>query len=401
MRRKSRAFRPTVNDRLEDRTVPSGMGGFGWGGLGFGGLGFGGLGGLLGGLGGSGHGDPGRALNNLLGQLRGILGQLEGHGGFGASQWNKIDDLVTKDVNQVNHEFQTFSQSVASAYLSYLATLPVGSTGTSGGSTASAPSGSSSGADTFQAAVTTAIGTLTTAVNADIANLATGNANLQSSVDAALTALGTSINGLTLPTTLNFRAQSRFVGQLISTIGKTTTSVDNLVRAATPPAGDITQAAYNQAVTDINSGFQAFGMAYNAAEKATATNPATNRAAFDAAVGTALGTLNTSIDTALAEDLPALPAASLTTLEATIQADLLSPPKSSSASSTSTNPTDLQDVLAGLTSPSSSKFSLRFFNFLSQIAIGSAEGHVVKAVTTAVKAQNDSLTASTGTSGSA
>src|SRR5262249_12057907 len=100
----------------------------------------------------------------------------------------------------------------------------------------------------------------------------------------------------------------------------------------------------------------------------TPATPSSNRAAFDQAVGTALATLNTNIQ----KDLSNLPASLTATLNATIQKDLLSATATPSATGT-----DLQDRLAALQTPSSTKgISAWVFVVGSLVDISQADGKV-------------------------
>lgn len=396
--KKRRAFRPDLNDRLEDRTVPSGIGGIGGqvhvnyvGGGGSGGTGSTHPGGGVTSVSSPGNGSgQGIGLGGLIGELGGLIGGL--FGGVGGSVGGRIHDAQTLDIGKVNKAFQTFDQSFLKAYQAYFSALRSGTSSTDA-------------ASTFNTAVTDAITKLTTAVDSAIGNLAAANPNLQASVDSAVKGLGTSLAGLTLPTTTGFRAQAKYIGQAFGLISQANGSVNKLIRNANPPAGEVTVSAYNQAVGGIRSAFQAFNKAYKAAAQDSSTNPATNRSAFDTAVGTALGTLNSSIDTALGTALTALPAATLTTLEATIQSDLLTPPTATPAASVKahaapTTPKDLQDVLLGIASPTNSNQSLRKFNAQSLHAMDVSYARVVQAVTTTVRTSNDSVNGTGGSSSS-
>ena len=114
------------------------------------------------------------------------------------------------------------------------------------------------------------------------------------------------------------------------------------------------------------------------------TSPSANRPAFDQAVGTALGMLNTSIDSALSN----LPSTLTTTLDATIQNDLLS------GGSTTSN--SLQARLAALRTPTSTQgFGTFAFRFGSSLAIGGAQGQVSRDIQVAINQYNASLSGTT------
>jgi hypothetical protein len=107
--------------------------------------------------------------------------------------------------------------------------------------------------------------------------------------------------------------------------------------------------------------------------KGSSTNTVANRPAFDAAIGTALNKLNTTIDDALAS----LGTTVATPLVATIRNELLS--------AGSTDPSNLQAVLVGETTPSAGvKFAAQNFNILSQLNIGTIQREVNAAITTAL-----------------
>jgi hypothetical protein len=104
------------------------------------------------------------------------------------------------------------------------------------------------------------------------------------------------------------------------------------------------------------------------------TTPASNRAAFDAQVATDLNTLNTAIDTAIGN----LPTA--TTLEATIQAELLTP----ATTTTTTTTSPLQTQLSAIASPTAVNWrALRTFFWQSYNAIGQTDNQVTKQVQSA------------------
>src|SRR5438552_16644287 len=136
--RKSKIFRPTLNDRLEDRTVPSHM-----------------LVGLaqvpvyLGGGGGGGRSVTGIGSGGSLAGLGG------GCGGGGSSS----SSTLNQDARLVNQAFLTFDSS----YLSAAAALRLTATSAAGPSAA--------GLAAFDTAIATAITTLDASISTDLGNL--------------------------------------------------------------------------------------------------------------------------------------------------------------------------------------------------------------------------------------
>ena len=334
MLRQRRTFRPVLGEALEDRTVPSPFGFFG---------GFGGF------------------------------------RGFGGFIHRGIDSVPAQDARQVAQEFRTFQQTYAQDVRSVL--LPAGTTAPANNRTA------------FNAAVTTALGTLNSSIDATIANLP-ASSSLATTIQGELLGSGTNtlqtlLGAIPTPSNIGFRSFRVFNRESAQFINQFAGNVTNQVRTAPAPTGSISQTTIQQDLGMVQTAFQTFsqtdsGDIQTILLPAGTTTPSANRAAFDTAVGTALTTLNTNIDSALSN----LPSTLTATLDTTIQNDLLT------GSSTSGN--SLQARLAALQTPSSTQgFMAHIFQFMSSLTIGNAQGQVTRDIVVAINQYNASLAGST------
>jgi hypothetical protein len=295
--------------------------------------------------------------------------------GFGGFFGGPNASVPAQDAQQVARAFGTFQQTYNQDVATIL--LPAGTTSAANNRTA------------FNAAVTTALGTLNTSIDGVIKNLPMAS-SLATTIQGELLGSGpntlqTLLAGVPTPTTTGFFARRIFLGQSAVDINQTAALVTNQVRTSSSPAGSISQQTLQQDLGQVQTAFQSFRQTYFGDVQtillpAGTTNPSANRPAFDQAVGTALGTLNSSIDTALSN----LPAAVTATLNTTIKNDLLSGGSSSGNS--------LQSQLAALATPSSTfGFSTFTFRLMSGQTIGNAQGQVSRDIVAAVNQYNATL----------
>jgi len=306
-------------------------------------------------------------------------------GGFGGGLDGLLAGLIQSvpaaDARLVLREFRTFEQTYAQDVRTIL--LPTGTTNPSTNRAA------------FDAAIATALGTLNSAIDADIQNLPTAAA-LTTTIRSELlgtgsTTLQSQLAAVASPTTNTLRAEYRFgrVGQSI--VERTGYQVGQQVRTAPAPTGGVDVATLRADLVQVNAAFRTYQQSYNTAVNtvllpAGTTNPSTNRAAFDTAVGTALTTLNTSIASALG-NLPTSVKASLAT---TLSNDLLT--------GTSTTGTSLQARLAALTTPTSARgFSPFFFRVQSSLNVQFAQGQVYQDIIAAARQFNTAGATTGGT----
>jgi hypothetical protein len=305
--RKKISFRPTLNDKLEDRAVPSGFSGWeshiqvqafhvGQGG-----------GGELGG-GQTGGGESGN-LGSGIGEGSGVS-----EGGSGATS----SSLLATDSQAVQKAFQTFSSSMTQALVALRGTASL----TGGPST--------TGIQNFTAAVgsltptpaTGAIGALNSAITNALINLPNTGPGLLTSINPILTTLQTDLtsagtSGLKNSTSSAVRATQQEINGYIRTLNQVVTLIRNDT-ALNSITSTTLQTYYNQ---PVHTAIQAFDSAINAAAQASisggtalSSNSAVNTAvtklqgALDAAITTGLGTglttfaptLTTTVNTDLA-----------------------------------------------------------------------------------------------------
>lgn len=241
----------------------------------------------------------------------------------------------------------------------------------------------------FDQAVATALGTLNSSIDTDIANLPTAS-TLDTTIHdellgSASTSLQSELAAIASPTSTKFRDLRPFIVSAATDIFQAQSQIVHQVATAPAPTGTIDLQTVENDLKQVATAFQTFLQTYNNDVKTIllapgTTNPANNRTAFDQAVGTGLTTLNTSIASAL-NNLPASVQSSLAT---TIQNDLLT--------GTSTTGTSLQARLAAIPSPTSvNGFSTLLFRIHSFIDIEIAEGKVFKDILSAVDQFNSSL----------
>lgn len=294
--------------------------------------------------------------------------------GFGGIASRFVGTVPAQDARQVLQAFSTFQQT----YNSEVRTILL------------APGTSSPSANraAFDAAISAALGTLNTSIDADIANLPTAT-TLDATIQDEILGSGTgSLKSLlaTIPTPADtsFRSGRSFTRVASTYIGQSSFQVSQQVRSAPAPSGSVDAATVQQDLVQVGTAFQTFSQTYfnnvqNTLLPAGTTNPAANRAAFDQAVGSALGMLNSSINSSLAN----LPASLRLSLATTVSNDLLSTGAASNGS--------LQSKLARLSTPSAGfGFSGIIFRLGSTIDIGLAQGRVTRDILTAVSKFNTS-----------
>lgn len=364
--RKNKAFRPVVGDRLEDRTVPSG---FGFGGFGehgeFGGAG--GPGALIGG--------PLGLMGGFGGEFGEFGGRFGGLGGFGA---NRIVSVPAQDAQQVAQAFQAFQQS----YANDVNTILLATTGTPASNRAA-----------FDAQVATDLATLNTAIGTAIKNLpdaATLGTTIQNELlnpttgTAPATTLQSELAAVPTPTATGGWSAWGFLRQSFRAVRQSEGQVVGQVRSANPPAGTITTTTARTLIAAVSTAFQTFTQGY--ANAVTTTPPSASRTAFDTAVSGLVSTLNTSVGAALtAANLPAVTTGPLSTLAATLTADIQTPATGATGAS-------LQEKLAALTTPAASTgWAEWVFQHASTRTIRAGQSQVIHDIVTAINAYNASL----------
>lgn len=272
-------------------------------------------------------------------------------------------DVRLADIALVNQAFVRFQQS----YLKDVTTFY-------------AASGSSGARVRLNQAIGNDIDTLTDAVDDAIANLSAANPLLTASVNNSLGNLQTVLTNLPSPS--GPASKATFLQRSFQGIGQTVVNVDAQIRQANVSSGAIGVATLRKAAGGIHLAFLSFINTYNGLVLSSASSPATNRGAFDAAVGTALKQLNANVGTALGGS--GLPASVVSSLQATIAADLLD------ASSTGGRAT-LQSKLKLIPSPSTrSQASIALFKTRSNIVIGNGESLAFARLNAAVQRFNAS-----------
>jgi len=321
---KNRAFRPTVSDRLEDRSVPSGFGLFG----------------------------------------------------------NGATSVPAQDAQKVSQAFRDFENTYAQDVRTIL--LKSGTTDLTASRTA------------FNQAINTALTNLNTKLDGIVNNLPT-NATLDQSFQTALlsttppaspdASLQGTLGGLTTPTDTSFRSVRNFTRQGLGAIESVARTLTNQVRNAPAPAGSVDAATLRGDIQAVHTAFRTFNQSYNDAVRTVllpsgTTDPSANRAAFNTAVQTALQKLSTDVTAAVAN----LPSGVTSTLNTTLQNDVLSTTPAASPDRS------LQGRLAAITTPSSTRFWATLgFRLRSVLASGGTEAQVVRDITNAVSTYNNSL----------
>jgi len=264
--RKSKRFRPTLNDKLEDRTVPSQL---------VGGLSSHVLA-LHGSFGGRGEGSLGGGLGSPGG---GDLGAHNQPGGVTASS-----SILYQDARQVQQAFQSLNGSFLAAVAELRETATPTSAPTAAGVTA------------YDSAITTAITTLNSSISSALSNLPNTGSSLISTITGYTSTLQTELqsagSGLANSTNQAVLALDQEANSYIRSALKQTT---NAILNDQPP-GSITAPTvqtYNQAV---RTAYQAFNLSIsNAAQTAikggTQLDPTT--------VSSAVSTLQTALTSAI------------------------------------------------------------------------------------------------------
>jgi len=297
--------------------------------------------------------------------------------GFGAGTGlaNLIGSLPVHDAQEVRQAFTAFQAT----YLQDVhALLPP-----AGSAVATVPRA------VFDASVGTALGTLNTTIDKDVANLPSAS-TLDTTIQAeilgtAATSLQAKLAAIPTPTSVTAATIRSFNLASIRAVNQTAGQVTQQVAAAAPPAGAVTLAEVTADFDTIESAFNTFSTSYHTAVRttllATGTTPAANRAAFNTAVATALTTLNRSIDAALTN----LPASVTTPLEVTLTNDLLT--------GTATTGQSLQARLAAIPTPAGTTgLSPFLFNLRSYFDVAFADGQVASDLVIAVRNYNLGLT---------
>ena len=369
---------------LQTMSLGSGSSSLGGGMSSFGG-GMGSLGGMgagsstLGGFGGGtsslgGMSGVGGAMGGVGAGMGSLGGGTGGMGGFGGGTTSSVQST---DAQAVQQAFQTFEQSYANDVQTILF--------------ASGTTDPSSNAAAFNKQVSADLTTLNGAIAKAVTSLTSvaANSNLGAQIANVATVLQTQLTtNANLPTTTDAWTEQAFLAQNVQAVSLAYSEVSQLVLTSAAPTGTITQSMVRTDSEAIQSAFQDFEQGYLNLIDASATDPSTNRPAFDTAVAQLAQTLSTAVNTAVTTNLAALPSS----LGTTLTNDLVTP----TGGSTTTTPTDLQDRLKSLTSPTSATGqSGRFFETRSGSAINAALSQVNRDVSAAVTANNKALAGTT------
>jgi hypothetical protein len=261
-KRRSKKFRPALNDRLEDRTVPSH---FGLGQLshqvaslgfpgGFFGGGFGGRGGNLGGITQTGRGTA-------------------------------SSSVLRQDAQLVQQAFQTINSS----FLSAVATLRQTATSTSGPT--------QDGLTAYNATIASAISTLNSSISSALSNLTNTSAALVATIEGytatlqtELQSAGTGLSGNANSAVFSLEREGFYY--IRNAENQSTSAI--LTTKATGSITSATLQTYNQAV---NSADQAFNLSIsNAKQTAISAGAALNSSAVQSAVSTLQTALTSAIN---------------------------------------------------------------------------------------------------------
>jgi hypothetical protein len=346
--RKSRRFLPALNDKLEDRTVPSHLlVSFGTSGM----LGLGqlasrferslegafGLGGALGLRGGRGLGGPG------------------GLGGTGASA-----HTLEQDVRLVNQAFQTFNASDSSAVsaLRQTATITTGPT--------------QAGLNSYDSAVAAAISKLNSSIGSDLSNLSSTGSGLIATIDGYTSTLQSDLDsaGSGLANSTN-RAVLALKQEARQDIGQAQGQSDSAILNV-QPAGNIsgtTLQTYNQAVRTAD---QSFNLAIS---NATQTAISGSTQLSSTAVSSAVTTMQSALTSAI-NGLGTAFTSSTDNPTSTVTSQLSS----------------LQSQLLSITAPTSGNtVSERLFSRTVSSVVNQGESAINQTVATAIQNYNNSL----------
>ena len=228
---KTKRFQPALNDRLEDRTVPTG--GF-----------FGGPGDFLGGL---------------------------------------IGSLPAKDAQAVSQAFHMFDETYAKDVQS---TLYNG-----GAPTATTRAAFDTQIDQALTDLNTAIGTAVT--NLKSTTLAPAITAVLIGSDPST--LQSELHAVATPTSGSFRSELRFFHSALNSILPATSNVVKQVSNTPDPSGAIGISAVKTDLSTIGAAFQTFSQSYNTAVKTDLNVTTPNTTQFKTDVTTALTTLNTAV----------------------------------------------------------------------------------------------------------
>jgi len=343
--RKSHTFRPTVNDQLEDRTVPSGFRGPATQVLSF--LNGNGVGRALGnlGLGDFGLGRGGRDLG------RRVFGALDSLGRI-----NATSNLLSQDALAVQRAFQQFNATAQSA----LATLRQTAT------TSNPPTGQGAFNSTIASAISTLNGRITSALSnlpntgGSLASTIQGfTATLQSNLASAATGLEDSTSTAVLATRREMPSYIRTA--LSQSIGAILNN---------QPAGTITPTTLRTFNQDVRAAYQDFRTAISGAVQTAIAN---GTQLDSSVVGPAVEQLRSDLTSAINDLGLTDPSALLSTVN--------------------TRLTALQTRLTTtIQAPrTGSNTSARLFLRLVSSAIAQGQNSINQAVANAVRAFNNSL----------
>jgi hypothetical protein len=232
---KTRTFRPTALNPLEDRTVPSGFG--------------------IGGFG-------------------------DFEGGHGGGLSGALNPKGSQDVQAINQAIRQFEVSYISDVDSILFN----------GGTPSATTQTN-----FNTAITTLTGNLTATLTGAVTNL--NSSTLNTAIQTALTNLTTTLTGDALPGSGRF-SEFSYIRQGVRQINSALSNVDQQT-LNTLPTGAITPTTLQSALSSISTAVQTFKLAYYQAVQTDLLGTTQNTTQFKTDVTAAVTTLSGSITTAV------------------------------------------------------------------------------------------------------
>jgi hypothetical protein len=260
--RKQRPFRPVLNDELERRTVPSGLG-------------------LIGGIGG--------------GSPIGIIGS----GGGGP-----VGTAPSVDAAKVTLDFRTFENAYLTAVYNDLI----------------APGTPNTAKFASDPAIAAAFTALSSSVTTDTANLASNNPTLAATLTADVSSLQTTLNGLTPPATKS--AIKPFETLVFTDINTSLTQAAKQVSSATPPTGTISQQTFAAISSQIGMAIQTFNTSVLAAAQSALPSNGGTPSTFAPAVQAAANTFTSSVTSALGNTSVALPPSLVSSLTSKLSGDI-------------------------------------------------------------------------------
>jgi hypothetical protein len=347
--RKSRGFRPALDDALEDRTVPSHL---------LGGFGRSGVLGIIGDFASRG----GQLLDGAFGRGAGLglrggrdLGGLSRPRGVGASA-----STLKQDARLVTQAFQTFNASYSAA----VAALRQTATTTSGPTQA--------GLGAYNKAVATAISNLNSAISSDLSNLSTSGSGLIATIDGYTSTLQTELqsagSGLANSTNqavLALRHEARL--DIREAQGQSDSAILNV-----QPAGSITGTTLQTYQQAVRTAYQSFQLAISNAEQAAIAG---GTQLSSTAVSSAVSALQTALTSAI-NGLGTAFASSTYNPTATVTTQLSS----------------LQSQLLAIAAPTAGNtVSERLFLRTVSSVVDQSQGAINQAVATAIQNYNNSL----------